>query len=162
MANDALMTYLNDHLAGSATALELIDHIIETSDPAADKDFLRRLRADIADDRDTLDELARRVGSRPSAIRQFGGWVAEKAGRLKLILDDPPGGRLKRLESFELLALGIHGKRALWGALAAVAPMVPELANVDFLRLESRADEQHALVEARRLETARAALIEHL
>lgn len=81
--------------------------------------------------------------------------MAEKAGRLKLILDDPGG--LKPLESLELLVIGIHGKQSLWRSLAAVAPTVPELAGLDFVTLQARAEDQHARVEVRRVASARAA-----
>jgi hypothetical protein len=158
MANDTLTAYLNDHLAGSTAALELLEHMCGTASAPGDREFLTGLSGEIAEDRQTLEDIVRRVGGHQSAVRQIGGWIAEKAGRLKLMLDDPSGGALKRLESLELLALGIHGKQALWRALASVAPMVPQLADLRFLELEARAVDQHARVEARRVEAARAAL----
>lgn len=79
--------------------------------------------------------------------------MAEKAGRLKMLIDDAGGHFLGRFEDLEILALGILGKRSLWRALAAAN--VPEFKAVAFGRLEARAEEQYARVEARRLELAR-------
>jgi hypothetical protein len=47
-------------------------------------------------------------------VRDLGGWLAEKAGQLKLLFDDPKHGTLGRLEALEFLELGILGKRGLW------------------------------------------------
>lgn len=159
MATDALLTYLNDHLAGSTAALQLLDHLVEESDAGDNRRFFSTLRAEIAEDRNLLEDLVRRVGDRPSALRNLGGWLTEKVGRLKLKLDDPAGDSLKDLEALEVLALGIHGKKALWNALAIVAPAIPPWADVNFARLEQRAVQQEARVEARRLDAVRRLLI---
>jgi hypothetical protein len=158
MANDALNTYLNDHLAGAGAAIDFLSHLIETSNPPAEPEFLKWLRGEFEEDRAVLEDVIRRVGGRPSGLRQLGGWIAEKAGRLKLVLDDPAG--LKPLESLEVVVIGIHGKRSLWRALAAVAPTIPELNDVDFVRMESRAEDQQSRVEVRRIENARAYLVD--
>ncbi len=153
-----LATYLNDHLAGSTAALQLLDHLVETAGTPAERQFFTTIRAEVADDRATLEDLTRRIGDGPSTLRHIGGWLAEKASRLKLMLDDPSGHTLKELEALEMLTLGIHGKRGLWRALGEVSTVVPALAVVDLLRLEERADDQHARVEARRLDAARRVL----
>jgi hypothetical protein len=54
--------------------------------------------------------------------------------------------------------LGIQGKLALWRALAVAAPADVRLQALDYEQLASRAEEQHAKVEKRRLEVARTAL----
>jgi hypothetical protein len=158
MANEALNTYLNDHLAGAGAAIELLDHLIETPDPPAGAEFLKWLRGEFVEDRAVLEDVIRRVGADASTLRQLGGWIAEKAGRLKLVLDDP--ARLKPLESLELLVIGIHGKRSLWRALATVAPTFSELRDLDFARMELRAEDQQARVEGHRVDSARVALVD--
>ncbi len=59
------------------------------------------------------------------------------------------------LHALEGLALGITGKRGLWTALATTADILPRLRELDYARLEKRAVEQYARVEAKRLEVAR-------
>ena len=90
-------------------------------------------------------------------MRLAGGWIGEKVTRLKLLLDDPADSGLRRLESLEVLALGILGKRSLWRALAASVEAVPELRDIDLARLEQRAEDQFARVETARLDAARRA-----
>ena len=56
--------------------------------------------------------------------------------------------------ALEALALGIHGKRSLWRALAAASKVIPGLRALDYAELENRAVEQSDRVEAKRLEIA--------
>jgi hypothetical protein len=158
MAMTELTTYLNDHLGGSAAAVQLLDRLIDNAGTPENAKFFSSLRAEVEEDRATLEALVRRLGDSPSGLREFGGWLAAKVTGLKLKFDDPGSGTLERLEAIEALALGIHGKSRLWRALAAVAPAVPELQTIDLKELEKRADDQEARTEARRLEAARLAL----
>lgn len=161
MSRDALPTYLNDHLAGSVAALELLDRLIEHAEVGAVREQLAGLRAEIAADQQTLEDILHQVGGHTSPVRSFAGWLAEKAGQLKLLFDDPERGKLGRLQALEVLQLGIHGKQGLWSALRAVQPQVPALHGLDFARLETRADAQHAQVQALRIDSARRVLTGH-
>lgn len=160
MATDALRTYLNDHLGGSAAGLQLLEHLATAARVPADKEFFLALHAEISEDRDVLDRLIKEAGGQASTVRQAGGWLAAKMGELKLAFDNPVRGTLDRFEALEAIALGILGKRALWSALRTLTPTPPELQGVDLDALERRAREQHDRVEARRLESARRALSE--
>jgi hypothetical protein len=146
-----LATYLNDHLAGAVAALELLEHLERTHADLAP--FLRALRHDIEHDRAELEALIARLGVTQSAPRQAVAWVAEKAARLKMAVDDLSGSRLKLLESLEAVAVGIHGKGSLWRALK----VVPAASGPDYDRLIARADEQRERIEAVRLDAARRA-----
>lgn len=156
MAYDALATYLNDHLGGSAAALQLLEHM-STRETGENRSFYAALLQEVTADREVLDDIIHRVG-KPGTLREVGGWLAEKAHRLKMLWDDPAGDQLHEFEALELLNIGIHGKRSLWRALNRVSPGIPALQNVDYKRLEQRADEQLARVEVRRLATAERAL----
>ncbi len=90
-------------------------------------------------------------------VRAAAAWVAEKAGRLKLRLDDKAGGDFRLLEAVELVATGVEGKRSRWRALAAASELVPDPAGPGYARLELRAVEQRERVEPVRLDAARAA-----
>jgi hypothetical protein len=158
MSSKALTTYLNDHLAGSVAALELLDHLAELHSDPDRKRFFSGLRAEVEEDQSVLQQLIEKVGGEESAVRKAAAWLTEKLGRVKLSLDDLGGGQLRILEAIEALGLGIQGKLALWRALGAVASRVPQLQGVDYTRLEQRAMQQHQQVEGQRLQTARAAL----
>jgi hypothetical protein len=157
MANEHLATYLNDHLAGSVVALELLEHLEAAQAGTALERFLADLRADVAADRQELEALMDQLHVAASRPRRATAWLTEKATELKLRLDDPAGGALRLLEGLEAVEIGIAGKRALWRALAAAAEVVPELQGVDYARLEQRAEEQHRRVDVVRLDTAKAA-----
>jgi hypothetical protein len=79
--------------------------------------------------------------------------LSEKFARIKLLLENPAGGQLARLEKPEALALGIEGKRTL----LAIAEEKPALRKVDFARLDQRADDQRKRVESLRIEAVLAA-----
>jgi hypothetical protein len=158
MSQTLLHTYLNDHLAGSVMALELIDHLAAVAPNPDTRQFFSTLHGEIVADQDTLRGLLKRVGGGENPIRQAGAWLAEKFGRLKLRVDDVVEGRLRLLEGLEALALGIQGKLALWTALETVRDQIPEVRTVDLARLQHRAREQQAQVEARRVAAARACL----
>jgi hypothetical protein len=158
MADEHLATYLNDHLAGSVVALELLDHLEETNSDNSLGEFFKQLRADIAADRDELERLMEALHISQSRTRKASAWVAEKMTELKLRLDDSQSGPLFLFESLEALSLGIEGKRSLWVALISAAEKSPALRIVDYERLKQRAEEQRARVEKVRVEAATAAL----
>jgi hypothetical protein len=89
-----LVSYLNDHVAGSRTALELLDYLIDSQRDVESRAFFTTLRADIAADRQTLEDTIARLGIEPSPIRDAAGWFAERMTRLKLAIDDPGPQRL--------------------------------------------------------------------
>jgi hypothetical protein len=142
MADDNIATYLNDHLAGSVVALELLEHLEKDYEASALEGFFRQLHADIAKDRDDLQELMARLDISESKTRKASAWLAEKMTELKLRIDDPQGGSLRLFESLEALSLGIEGKRSLWLALAAAAEKSPSLKLIDYTYMAERAQEQ--------------------
>jgi len=150
---DELHDYLNDHLAGSVAALELLDRLVKACEGKALERFFRDLRSDIHDDQEQLKELIAKLGAEESTIRKAGAWFAEKLPRPTIDLgDDSEIGLYLALET---LLLGITGKRSLWRGLQSASRTVPELARLDYSGLEKRAIEQCERVEARRLELAR-------
>jgi hypothetical protein len=155
--NDALSSYVHDHLAGAVVAVNLLQALRDehAGEPLAP--FAARLLEDVEADRETLRELAERIGApRGSALKEATAWIAEKVGRLKL--GRTAAGPLGTFEALEALALGILGKLSLWRALAVVAEVDERLAGVDYEELATRAMAQHEAVEERRLGLARLAL----
>lgn len=158
MADDTVATYLNDHLAGSVAAIDLLAHLQDVHGGHGPDRFLAALRTDIEADRQELERLMDRLGVAESRTRKAGAWLSEKVSHLQLRLDDPAAGSLHLLEAFDALATGIEGKRSLWRALAAAAEEAPSLQGPDYARLEQRAEDQRVRLETVRLEAARAAL----
>lgn len=158
MGNEHLATYLNDHLAGSVAALELLTHLEAAYAGTPVEPFLSELRADVAADSQELEALMGRLHVSENLPRKAVAWLTEKVTQLKLRLDDPTGGALRLLEALEAVAIGIEGKQALWRALAATAENAPWLQVVDYERLIQRAEDQRRRVETMRLDAAKAAL----
>ena len=151
---ERLHTYLNDHLAGSVAALELLDGVIEHHSEDRITKIFRDLRDEIQDDQETLRNLIQKLGAEESAMRKAGAWVAEKFSRVKI--GDADDG-VELLQALEALALGITGKQLLWRSLGAIAPSFPALQGTDFSGLEKSAHDQFERVENLRKEMAREA-----
>jgi len=150
-----LSSYLNDHLAGSVGALELLDRLVDTYKGNPLERFFGDLRNEIEADQETLKELIAKLGEKESAVRKTAAWIVEKVSRAKIQLGETREGEMGLFLALEGLALGIHGKRSLWRALVAASQTAPHLRGLDYAMLEKRAVEQHDLVEAKRLEVAR-------
>jgi hypothetical protein len=150
-----LDSYLNDHLAGSVGALELIGHWAKLYTGKPLGEFFTDLESEIKADQDTLRHLMRCLGVEESKVRQAGAWAAEKLGLARsVIAGDEPGG-LGLVLVLEGLIIGITGKQLLWRALDAAN--LPKVEEFDFEELQRRAGEQIARAEAQRIRAARQA-----
>jgi hypothetical protein len=159
MADDAaryVRIYLNDHLAGSTTAIELIGRATGEHEGTEIGAFLAGLRKEIEADRDTLKAAMAEHGVAIQRPKLVAAWVAEKAGRLKFnghLLRRSP---LTPFVELETLAVGIHGKLLLWRALQAAG--WDAAAGTPLDDLVARAERQHDAVERHRRVAARDAL----
>ena len=154
----ALDVYLNDHLAGSAAAVELVERIRDNNEGTALATHLAGLLGEIEADRATLGRVMERLGVVRSTPKQVAGKVLEALSRLRLNEHVTGSDEVTLLMELETLSLGIEGKLALWRSLKEVAGSRPELAEFDLPALASRAVTQRAGVEPFRLEAAGAAL----
>jgi hypothetical protein len=151
-----LDSYLNDHLAGSVGALELVGHWAQLYKGKPLGTFFTDIEAQIHADQDTLRDLMRSLGIKESNVRRAGAWAAEKVGRARfMIAGDEPAG-LGLMLTLEGLIMGITGKKLLWRALAAAN--LPKLEAFDFKELQRRAEQQIERTEAERIQAARRAL----
>jgi hypothetical protein len=150
-----LDSYLNDHLAGSISALELIAHWehVHKSEPLGR--FFAEIEREIKADQDALRDVMRSLGVEESKLRQAGAWAAEKFGRVRLMIagDDPDS--LGLVLTLEGLIMGITGKKLLWVALAATKS--PRLKGYNFEELQRRAAKQIEQIEAERKSAVRQA-----
>ncbi len=154
---DLLAIYLNDHLAGSTSGVELARRLRGSN--RGDPEFgptLAELCAEIEADRETLEAVMDRLGVGRSRLKPLAAVLGERLGRLKL------NGRLwgysplSRLEELELLQVGVAGKRRLWRALEHTHSS--DLSCFDLSALAERATEQLRRLEALHLKAAVLAL----
>jgi hypothetical protein len=156
-ANEQLSTYLNDHLGGANTGVEMARKLHEEIQGEPEAEVLGRLPEEIEEDLQTLRDLIEAIGATGHPIKQAAGWVAEKAHRLGIAEPRTGSPHLSRMLQAETLALGVEGKRCLWMALSEVASSYPELATVDLPALLDRAEDQRQRLEVVRRAAARRA-----
>jgi hypothetical protein len=154
--SDALVTYLNDHLGGAQIAVQVLEAMRDQNNEQEFRQFASVLLPEIQADDLTLRHIAENIGSSPSTVKQVGGWLLEKAARLKL--GHTGSKNFELFESMELLALGIQGKLSLWKALQAASSSDARLREYDFETLIDRAQQQYGAVENQRIKLARVVL----
>lgn len=148
-----LESYLNEHLAGSVGALELLSHWAKAHKDEPLGSFFLEIEKEIKADQDVLRSIMGDLGIEESKIRKAGAWAAEKVGRARMIVAGDEPGSLGLVLTLEGLIMGVTGKRLLWSALAAVD--LPRLDRFDFEQLQRRAEQQVQRIEAERLSVVR-------
>ena len=148
-----LDSYLNDHLAGSISALELIAHWAKVHKGEPLGSFFVETEREIKADQDTLRDVMRTLGVEESKVRQAGAWAAEKVGRVRLMIAADEQGSLGLVLTLEGLIMGVTGKKLMWRALAAAK--LPGLSRYNFEQLQRRAEQQVERIEAQRISAVR-------
>jgi hypothetical protein len=157
-AHTRLSTYLNDHLAGSTGATELIKRAIRSNEGNEYAAFLEQLLQAVEEDRTALRDVMGRLEVSEDPVKHALAWTTEKAGRLKLngqVLGHSPLSRLVELEG---LSLGVTGKLCLWLSLGVTYRDDPRLSGVDLDELARRARDQRQRLERIRRKAAVEAL----
>lgn len=146
--------YLNDHLAGATVGAELAHRTARSCGGGQDGGTLRRLAAEIAQDRASLLDIMAALGIRVRRYKVGAAWIGEKVGRLKFngrLLTRSP---LSNLEELEMLRLGVEGKAAGWRTLRPLADTDTRLDPGRLDELISRARRQADLLEELRVGAA--------
>jgi hypothetical protein len=154
MKNDNLILYLNDHMAGSVGALELIERLIRSYEGRPIAQFCSEIKREVEADQKVLRDVMKALDIEESSLRKAGAWVAEKFSRKKLAIENSEPGTIGLVEALEGLVLGIKGKEGLWSALSAIQKAWPQLTALDFSRLKQRAVDQGMRVDEMRLKAA--------
>jgi hypothetical protein len=76
--------YLNDHLAGASAGTEQAHRMARTHRAQGQDGQLKRLAAEVAQDRAALIAMMKELGIPIRAYKVCAAWVVEKAGRVKL------------------------------------------------------------------------------
>jgi hypothetical protein len=150
-----LDSYLNDHLAGAISALELIAHWAEVHKGEPLGRFFVEIEREIKADQNTLRDVMRILGVEESKVRKAGAWAAEKVGRARLIVAGHEPGSLGLVLTLEGLIMGVTGKKLMWVALDAAK--LRRLNTYNFEQLQRRAEQQIERIEAERISAVRQA-----
>jgi hypothetical protein len=149
---DYVGIYLNDHLAGATSGMGLARRMAGTAEPGSQAaGTLRRLTAEIVDDRQALISMMTALGVPVRGYKVFGAWAGEKAGRLKFnghLLTRSP---LTEVVEAEILLVGVAGKAAGWRMLRRLAERDSRLDAARLDDLLARADRQREELESLRI-----------
>jgi len=138
---DLLAVYLNDHLAASTAGVELARRAAGNHDGERGEE-LSRLADEIAEDREALRDLMKRLDVSESTVKAAAGWLGEKVGRLKPndhLLSRSP---LSDVLEIEMLRTGTAARIAGFQVLRAVAVHDSRVTKEELEALIDRADDQ--------------------
>lgn len=144
-----LASYLNDHLAGSVGALELLGHWAKLHEGKSLGRFSMDIKIAVRADQEKLRQAMRSLRVEESSVRKAGAWLTEKAGRARVMIAGDEPRSLGLVLTFEGLIIGITGKRLMWRTLAAAN--LAQLNGYDFEELQRRAEQQIERIEAERI-----------
>ena len=136
------------------TGCELAKRCLSNNQGTPLGEYLRTFIAELDEDRSELHRVIDAFGFPRDKMKDAMGWVAEKAGRLKLNGQLTGYSPLSRLWELEGLVLGVTGKRSLWRSLKHAVGDDPRLGTIDLDRLEKRAQAQLEALEKHRIEAA--------
>ncbi|GGX28535.1 hypothetical protein [Streptomyces lomondensis] len=139
--------YLNDHLAGATAGTARARYLLRSCRGSALADALAPVTAGIAEDRESLLGVMRRLDVPVRRYKVYAGRAAEQVGRLKsngsLVRRSP----LSTLWELEALRLGVEGKAALWQTLRNLSATDERLDPGQLDELIARAGRQQATLE---------------
>jgi hypothetical protein len=137
-----LGVYLNDHLAGATAGAELARRVAASQRDPAKRGVMRALADEIGEDRQALLEIMTALGVPARGYKVWAGWLAEKAGRLKLNGSLLARSPLSDLLELEMMRLGVEGKMAGWRTLRILAAQRQEIDAARLDHLLARAQDQ--------------------
>jgi hypothetical protein len=153
---ETLATYLNDHLAGSVAALQLMDRICAAHGDGPIGLLMTRLRADVAFEQTQVRQLLTALSAKESQVRRAVAWIGEQFLRFKIGAGERDDSGLMLFEALEALSMGFFGRMSLWRILSVVRDDLP--LALDFDALATRASRHLADLEEARLAAGLAAL----
>ena len=114
---ELIATYLRDHHMGASGGVELFERVAEGhSDPAV-REAVERIRQQVVEERQTVEEILDRVGASPNRVADAAAWVGEKVARLKPNNRIAKRSPLSDVLELEMLVDAVFGKSLMFRAL---------------------------------------------
>jgi hypothetical protein len=140
MDEQMLATYLDDHLAAATGAIRIAERVAHDHEGTAFGDQMLDLTRELEADRAALGDVRKRLEFEETLVKKavglsgaFFSWARDRT---------PVSSTPSLLEDLETLAIGVWGKRLLWGTLGRVAKRDPNLDVVDLELFSLRAEAQ--------------------
>ncbi len=141
MRDAYLVTYLNDHLGLSVAEIELARRCLSSNRESELGKFLEELLLALEEDQVRIRKLLKRLNASESTVKKLGGWMMEKAGRLKLNNSLFRYSDLSRLIELETMAAGLQAKAAMWSVLGNYRSGDPRFDGIDFSQARSQSEQ---------------------
>jgi hypothetical protein len=143
----AWATYLRDHLAGADAAIQTVQRLSDVYRGSPEGALFGSLHVQLREDRGVVEAILADLGATPRSIKRLAGRAAGSA--LKVVAGAAPGD-LSLFRTLEALAIGVQGKRCLWRAAQALAPLPHPPGRRSFVELEADAVSQWEAIEGHR------------
>jgi hypothetical protein len=147
MDETQMRRYLEDHLAGADVGLTIASRLERAHAGTEISVAMARMSDAIRGERAIVAGALQRLDAPPDLVRRAMG-LAGSLGRLAGSLPFMPEPSL--LEDLEALAVGVWGKRLLWGAIGRVQESEGGFDGIDVDELATRAEEQEKEILALR------------
>jgi len=147
-SNDALSTYLLDHLTGSDPAFAVVDRLLHSHAGSAEGRLFQALYESFEEERELVRTLIAALGGTTVSVKRA---MSQATGAVAMLAAGGKRGDLSLFRTLESLSIGVQGKRLLWRALNNHSPSLEPLIGRTFADLELRAIDQWQRIEERRL-----------
>jgi hypothetical protein len=152
----ALATYLRRHVAGAEAALGMTKALLDSETEPDVTAFLERLVDAIDRERGVVVAALSQLDEGPGLVARGLDVASNVAMKVKDVL---PTDAPTELEGLEALAVGVWGKRLLWGTLMTVAELDERFRDLPLEELSRQADDQERELVRLRQRAIRAAVI---
>lgn len=139
MDHTQMRRYLEDHLAGADVGLAIASRLERAHAGTEVSAVMGRMAGDIRGERALVADALQRLDGSPDLVRRAMG-IAGSLGRHAGSLPFVPEPSL--LEDLEALAVGVWGKRLLWGAIGRVQESEGGFDGIDVDELAAKAEQQ--------------------
>lgn len=134
----SLSTYLERHLSGSEVAVRLTEGLLDRTTNPEELTFLERFSAELEQERSVLRSTLEGLHHDKGFVQRGIGIAAGVAAMAKSVLPSSED----ELEVLEALAVGVWGKRLLWGALQVIADADDRFVGLPLGALSRQAEDQ--------------------
>ncbi len=149
MDQTQMRRYLEDHASGADVGLAIASRLEQAHRGTEIAAVMAKMSEDIRSERSIVTDALERLDAPPDLVRRAMGMVGS-LGRIASSLPFMPEPSL--LEDLEALAIGVWGKRLLWGALGRVQESEGGFDGIDLDELAAKAEEQEKQILALRQE----------
>jgi hypothetical protein len=143
----AFATYLQDHLAGADTAIQMVRGLGGAYRGVPEGALFASLYEQFREDRAVVEAILAELGYTSRSAKRLAGQATGSA--LRAVAGGAPGD-LSLFRTLEALAIGVQGKRCLWRAAQAIVALPHPPGRRSFVELEADAVRQWETIERHR------------